>query len=110
VPRIDPALRERSLGAFEGLTREECETRHPEAWVAWHSNSGTPPGGESREVALARMSSALHRIAREPGTTLVVSHGGVMRLMLLELGDPVQPIHNGAIHALEHDGERFRRA
>ena len=109
-PQIDVELRERRFGVFEGLTRDECANKHPEAWRAWLDRTGVPAGGESREVLLARMTRALNRvIAATPGTALVVSHGGVMRTWLMEhLGATVGPIMNGAIHAVEHDGTRFR--
>jgi probable phosphoglycerate mutase len=48
APAVDPDLRERGFGVFEGLTRHECESQHPEAWQAWHAQTGTPPGGEPR--------------------------------------------------------------
>jgi broad specificity phosphatase PhoE len=57
------------------------------------------------------MSAALARIAREPGPTLVVSHGGVMRLWLTDVVDPtVTMIKNGEVFALDHDGATVRRA
>jgi broad specificity phosphatase PhoE len=110
APRIDPELRERRFGIFEGLTRDECTTQHPEAWSAWVAASASPPGGEAREDAVLRITRALTRIVEGSGEgpTLVISHGGVMRLWLLaSLGAPVPPIGNGAVYLLEHDGARF---
>ena len=110
APAIDPELRERRFGVFEGLTRDECAARHPEAWQAWVAQRGAPPGGEPREPAIARLAGALARIAAgEGGPVLVVSHGGVMRLWLMDLlGAPVPLIANGATYAVEHDGGRVR--
>ena len=122
APAVDPELRERRYGVFEGLTRHECETRHPEAWKDWISQTGAPPGGEPRAEAAARLERALGRIvaavaavaaaateAADSGPVLVVSHGGVMRLWLMELlGMDVPVIPNGATYLLEHDGTGFR--
>lgn len=119
APAMDPELRERRYGVFEGLTRHECETRHPEAWQDWLAQIGSPPGGEPRAEAAARLDRALGRIVAtmataatasvDSGPVLVVSHGGVMRLWLMEmLGTDVPLIPNGATYLLEHDGAGFR--
>ncbi|MGE0396938.1 MAG: histidine phosphatase family protein [Kofleriaceae bacterium] len=108
-PRVEPELRERRFGVFEGLTRDECAAQHPDAWRAWLESTTAPPGGEPREDAVARMERALRRIAIEaPSPALVVSHGGVMRLWLMEtLGQTVPLIKNGTIYVVEHS-DRFR--
>ncbi len=111
APSIEPELRERRFGIFEGLTRDEISTQHPEAWSAWLASSTSPPGGEPVEDAVLRMTRALTRVAeRAHGSpTLVISHGGVMRLWLLALlGAPVAVIGNGTVYLLEYDGTRFR--
>src|SRR5262245_29409237 len=59
APRMDPDLRERHYGVFEGLSRHECETQHPAAWQDWVAQKGAPPGGETRPDAAARMARAL---------------------------------------------------
>lgn len=109
APRIEPELRERRFGVFEGLTRDECAARHPEAWKAWLENTTAPPGGEPREDAVARLERALRRIASESSdTALVISHGGVMRLWLMDLlGRTVPLIKNGTIYVAELT-DRFR--
>lgn len=109
-PMVDGELRERRFGVFEGLTRDQCASQHAEHWRAWLDRTGTPPGAETREVVLARMTRALNRVVvGTEGSALVVTHGGVMRTWLTEyLGMNVGPIMNGAIHAVEHDGVRFR--
>jgi probable phosphoglycerate mutase len=109
APAIEPALRERRFGVFEGLTRDECAARHPEAWRAWRERTGAPPGAEPQALAVARVAEALARIAAGAGgPTLVVSHGGVMRLWLMDaLGEEVPLIANAAVYVIEHDGRRF---
>jgi len=109
APRTEPQLRERKFGVFEGLTRDECASRHPEHWAAWLAQTGAPPGGEPREEAVARLEGALERIAaREEGPALVVSHGGVMRLWLMHLlGTTIPLIANGATFQVEHRDGAF---
>ena len=110
APAVDPELRERRFGVFEGLTRHECATQHPEAWQAWQAQTGTPPGGEPRADAAARLAHALGRIAATGGgPALVISHGAVMRLWLMELlGATVPLVANGTTYVVEHDGAGAR--
>ena len=107
TPRIEPQLRERAFGVFEGKTRDEIAVAHPEAWQAWQARIGAPPGGEAREAAIARMTAALLRIADELAAAeiaLAVTHGGIMRLWLMELlGHEVPLIPNGAVWSIEVD-------
>jgi probable phosphoglycerate mutase len=105
APAVDPELRERQFGVFEGLTRDECATQHPEDWRAWQAQTGTPPGGEPRADAAARLARVLGRIAAtEGGPALVISHGAVMRLWLMELlGASVPLVANGTTYAVDHD-------
>ena len=113
APTVDPELRERQFGVFEGLTRHECAVQHPEAWQLWLAQTGTPPGGESRGDAAARLGRALRRIAAtaatEGGPALTVSHGAVMRLYLIDLlGTSVPVMANGTTYVVEHDGDEVR--
>lgn len=106
-PDVDPELRERRFGVFEGLTRDECATNHPDAWREWIAQTSHPPGGEPRAEATARMQRALLRLVDE-GTTLVVSHGGVMRLWLMELlGTTVPQVGNATTYEVDFDGAAF---
>ena len=55
------------------------------------------------------MHRALGRVLAEE-LALVISHGGVMRLWLLDvLGEPVPLIGNGVTYLVEHDGVRRSR-
>jgi probable phosphoglycerate mutase len=72
--RVDPDLRERAYGAWEGLTRAEIEARfgpHPR------------PDGEPDDAVRRRMAAAATRIvAAHPGAhVLVVSHGGALNAL-----------------------------
>ena len=110
APETERDLRARAFGVFEGLTRDECAARHPDAWRAGRSQTDAPPGGAAREAASARMMRVLSRLAAgDGGAALVISHGGVMRLWLMELLGPEVPlIGNGTTYLVEHDGVVFR--
>ena len=100
---IDPDLRERGFGAFEGLTRVDLETHHPEAWAAWRMSQIAPPDAEQTEIVIERMKRALTRIVKHdaPGNVLVVSHGAAMRLVMNELtGTQTAIIPNGAVYRI----------
>lgn len=76
---VDPGLRERDVGLWQGLTHEEIERSYPGALA-----TGTRPSGwESDESLLDRVLSALFRIATlvTDGTALVVSHAGVLYMI-----------------------------
>jgi broad specificity phosphatase PhoE len=108
---VDPNLRERALGVFEGLTRQECETLYPAAWQAWLESKRVPPGGEAHEALRARMIAAMDRVAtgvaRDDAPALVVSHGGAMRsIVAVATGEMPPPVANGAVWRLTWEGEQ----
>jgi broad specificity phosphatase PhoE len=106
-PEVDPDLRERRFGVFEGLTRDECAANHPDAWRDWVAQTSHPPGGEARAAAILRMQRAMLRVVAD-GTTLVVSHGGVMRLWLMELlGTTIPLVGNATMFEVDFDGAAF---
>jgi len=91
---VDPRLRERNFGAWEGLTRPEIEQGWPAAFRAWRR--GDEPGGieaDSRREVAQRMHEAMVTHSAELGAgdvLVVVSHGAAITLglsALLEL-DP----------------------
>jgi len=108
APGTDVELRERRYGAFEGLTRDECAARYPDAWRGWTTGATHPPDGESRVAATERIQRAIARVhASAGGPLLVVSHGGVMRLWLAaQLDAAIPPIGNGAVYAVDYAVDR----
>ncbi len=80
--QLDERLRERHLGALQGLTRQQISQHHPELNEALdeHRPNYQPPGGESIETFSGRVISALQAIAaaHPGGTVLLVAHGGVL--------------------------------
>ncbi|WP_414896458.1 histidine phosphatase family protein [Roseateles sp.] len=80
--RLDPQLRERSFGCFEGLTWEQIKARWPSQSEQWRRRDADfgAEGGETLADFYQRSVAALTRIAsRHPGQTIViVTHGGVL--------------------------------
>jgi len=100
---IDPRLRERHAGEYEGLTRDEIEERFPgqlEAQVF-------PPGWEPSHQLLERATEALDEILNHTGGSgdvLTVTHGGVIYALEGHLGLSHARIDNLCGRWLHHDG------
>jgi len=79
--RVDPALKEISFGAWEGLTWPEIEARDPSGVRVRRRDkwSFTPPGGESYATLADRLRPWLSALT---GDVFVVSHGGVARALM----------------------------
>ena len=102
---VEPGLKERDVGEWTGCTRAEIAERWPEVFSAYLGTHGegtpgtpvTPPGGETVEALLERVTAGLRRIAGlvGPGADVVaVSHGGVIRSVERHLGREPGPIPN----------------
>lgn len=114
---IDPALRERCFGVFEGHTYAEIDARWPEAALRWHRHDADfgPEGGERLVDFAARSVAAATRIAEAHagGTVAVVTHGGVLDCLHraavgLALGAPrTWLLGNTAVNRLLWTGETF---
>ena len=79
----DKDLRERSGGAWEGLTNAEIRQRYPAEYASWN-----PPDGEPTGAVAERVSAVFERIAdtSAPGSLAVlVSHGAALRLGMSRL-------------------------
>ncbi|HEX8080784.1 MAG TPA: histidine phosphatase family protein [Jatrophihabitans sp.] len=88
----DPRLRERHLGHWQGLTRDEVQARYPEEFADWLAGRDvTRRGGESRQEVATRAVKALDELP-EVGLTVLVSHGATsMCLAAALLGLPQTP-------------------
>jgi probable phosphoglycerate mutase len=88
-PRLSDGLGEIHHGHWEGLTRQEVETRFAAEYAAWEEDPFTfaPEGGESGVSVLARALPALREIVvRHAGlNVLAVSHKATIRLLLSSL-------------------------
>jgi broad specificity phosphatase PhoE len=112
---VDGGLRERSFGVFEGLTREECETQHGEAWRAWLEDKTMPQGGEALEALTQRVVAAVGRSARavatEDAAVLVVTHGGSLRSLVASVTGELPPmVKNGDVWVLAWEGRLVEAA
>lgn len=107
----EPALREMNLGAWCGLLHAEVLERFPDELRALQRGEDRRIGGDGETVIelAARVTSAIDRLARETpdGKVLVVTHGGVVRALLLDLlkttgrARPLVGAHNTAITRVE---------
>ncbi len=89
---VTPLLAERSVGPWEGLTRDEIELRWPR-----HLERGErPPGFESDESALRRLQEALAVIERDfrGSRVLCVTHGGLIHALEAWAGLPWARLEN----------------
>lgn len=79
----DPRLMEIGAGEWEGRTHSELEATDGERYRAWRSQASDarPPGGEALERVADRVRQLLHDVTAPPGTTMLVSHGGVLRAL-----------------------------
>ena len=83
---IDPALRERCYGAFEGLMYDEISAHYPAAFAQWRAREPHArfPAGERSAETLHEFSlravAAVTHLARQHtgGKIIIVTHGGVL--------------------------------
>lgn len=80
--QLDPGLRERSFGVFQGQTWQEIAERWPDYSERWRRRDPDfgAEGGETLQEFYARSVSAVERVLqRHAGqTVLIVTHGGVL--------------------------------
>lgn len=110
-------LRERNFGVYQGKSMEEGKKK---LWGLLDKYSEHPhikeSGVETNEQMIARVILFLREVsvAHEGETILIVSHGGVMRVLLRHLGFaqrnqlPSGAIQNLAYIKLECDGTNFK--
>jgi alpha-ribazole phosphatase len=88
TPRPEERLREIDFGSLEGLTYDQVAERFPEVYKAWMERPTEVefPGGESLSTMRLRVVAAARElVGRHKGHTIVVvSHGGVGRILLAE--------------------------
>lgn len=81
---LDPRLRERAFGAWEGLNADEIEARFADAHRRWKAGEGFgADDAEPFDVFAARIGAFLDDVlARHPEeSVLVVAHGGTVRVI-----------------------------
>lgn len=86
---LDPRLRERGYGVWEGRSRAEIETEHPGSLARFRADplACSPAGAEPLEDFRSRVLGAWGELqARHAGKqVLLVGHAGVMRVIIGEV-------------------------
>jgi broad specificity phosphatase PhoE len=105
--RFDDGFRERSGGDFEGCTAEEIDERWPGVRDAWRRGEiSCPPGGEDDDTVFARFDAALARAVEAGVPSVIVTHGGALRLVATRAGVPVEKlIPNLCGYWFRYDGD-----
>lgn len=107
------SLRERSVGAWEGLTAEEIRERYPAEYAAWRAdllNYRPPGGGECLlDVRDRVLPEYRNLVAAHPGQEIaMLLHGGVNRVILAEvMGLPFMNLFRldqafGSLNIIDH--------
>ena len=115
---IDQQLRERHLGALQGLTRDEGPQLKPDLWAIYLSRNldHTLEGGESIQQFANRIHTALEniRILHTGKTILLVSHGGALDMMYrlasnqsLE-SEKAVAVPNASLNWISHNGHSWQ--
>ena len=91
--RLDSRFRERSLGHWEGLTREEVAAAYPDEYADWAAGRDVSRrGGETREQVAARAQAAFLELPHVP-TAVVVTHSATAMALTNALLGIAQAIH-----------------
>jgi broad specificity phosphatase PhoE len=82
-----PALAELDFGAWAGRDPHDVAVAEADALKAWYADADAspPPAGERFGALLARVRVVLSRAAACEGTTIAVTHGGVVKAALAEV-------------------------
>ena len=109
---VEPRLRERRMGIFQGLTPAETQARYPEEYARFrtHDPDYVIPEGESTRQLFERTVACFTELAeRHAGLTLAtVTHGGVLAMLYrharaMPLEAPRDfPLHNTGVNRFRH--------
>jgi glucosyl-3-phosphoglycerate phosphatase len=92
-PIPEPRFRERGLGHWEGLTRDEVEVKFPDEYADWLAGRDVSRrGGETREQVAARALSAFTDLPEVP-TTVIVTHSATAMALTNSLLGIAQAVH-----------------
>ena len=111
-------LRERHLGALQGLTTDEAPQLEPDLWRSHLSRNVTEElrGGESIQQFADRINTALEKIREQHlgKTVLLVSHGGALDMMYrIASNQPLDAekavaVPNASLNWISHDGQSWK--
>jgi probable phosphoglycerate mutase len=78
--RLDPRLRERYFGDWQGLTNAEVRNAYPDVWARWRRGEPADAAGiEDIDALRKRALDAMTDAAQLGGTVVVVTHGGTAK-------------------------------
>jgi broad specificity phosphatase PhoE len=90
---VDARLRERSLGHWEGLTRDEVQVRYPDEFAEWIAGRDVRKrGGETRDQVAARSLAAFTDLP-DVGVAVVVTHSATAMALCAALIGLTQQVH-----------------
>ena len=111
-------LRERHLGALQGLTTDEAPQLEPDLWKSHLSRNITEElrGGESIQQFADRINAALEKIREKylGKTVLLVSHGGALDMMYRIASnqaldaEKAVAVPNASLNWISHDGYTWK--
>jgi broad specificity phosphatase PhoE len=83
--KTDDRLKELTFGRWEGMTWKDVRRSDPKGALERERDKwrAVPPGGESYEMLTARVAGFMETLRRE---TVLVSHGGVARVLMSMIG------------------------
>ena len=87
---LDPRLRERSWGEWEGRSHDEVSAEHPD----WRVRDVRPPGYETDEMVWHRVAPVVDGFRTAAGRVLCVTHGGVIGVVARRFGGDARHLGN----------------
>lgn len=115
---VSSALRERHLGALQGLTMDEAPKTEPELWRSHLDRNLNEElrGGESIAQFSSRIKEALDQIRKQHigKTILIVSHGGALDMMYRLASnqsldsEKAVAVPNASLNWISHDGHSWK--
>ena len=91
--RPEPRLRERSLGHWEGLTRDDVAAQYPDEYADWVAGRDVSRrGGETRHAVAARALAAFDDLG-EVETAVLVTHSATAMALCNALLGIAQEVH-----------------
>ena len=90
---IDARFRERSLGHWEGLTRDEVAERYPDEFADWVAGRDVSRrGGETRDEVALRARAAFDELTFAD-TAVIVTHSATAMALTVDLLGMSQEVH-----------------
>lgn len=107
-PQVDARLQELDFGDWEGMTWDSLPRDELDRWAA-SPTTFAAPGGETGAALIARVDAFYAMFQTETGDTVIVSHGGPLRVLAallreqpIDLLAPVPPLGSAEIFTVPH--------